>query len=165
MKLLDEKGKLFGLINIIDLLVLVLVIAIVAGGAYHLTRPDKPGITGPGGKEVVVLALVSDVSQYTVDAVQPGSHVYDPTSKSYMGEVVDVQVTPHRDAVETADGRVVMAEVPERFDLLVSYKGNAQVSESTVRLASYDMRVGASISVASRDFMILTTVLRVDIVE
>ena len=33
MKIIDKKGRLFGLINIIDLLVIVLLIALVAVGA------------------------------------------------------------------------------------------------------------------------------------
>ena len=39
MKIINEKGKLFGLINIVDLLVLVAAIAVVAGVGYKLFAP------------------------------------------------------------------------------------------------------------------------------
>ncbi|HHX75579.1 MAG TPA: DUF4330 domain-containing protein [Firmicutes bacterium] len=164
MKLLDDKGRLFGLINLIDLLVLILVVAVLAGGAYKLTRPPKSGDAGAGDK-VTVLALVSNVSQYTVDAVTVGSNVFDPTSKGHMGKVTKVEVVPHREPVETADGRVVMAEVPERFDIFLTFEAVATVTDYSVRSASYDLRVGATVTLGSRDFMVSTTVLRVDIAD
>ena len=34
MKIINEKGKLFGIINVVDLLVLVAAIAVVAGVGY-----------------------------------------------------------------------------------------------------------------------------------
>ncbi|HHU30354.1 MAG TPA: DUF4330 domain-containing protein [Firmicutes bacterium] len=163
MRLLDEKGRLFGLINIIDLLVLILVIAVVAGGAYHFTRPQRAGQPGTGGKKVVVLALVSNVSQYTVDAVQVGSTVFDPTAKSHLGKIIALEVTPHKEPVETADGRVVLADVPERFDMLVTWEGYASVTDKAVAIASYELRVGSTVVLGNRDFMVSTTVLKVDI--
>ena len=36
MKIINEKGKLFGIINVVDLLVLVAAIAVVAGVGYKL---------------------------------------------------------------------------------------------------------------------------------
>ena len=36
MKIIDEKGRLFGKINLIDLLVIVLVIAIIAAVGWKL---------------------------------------------------------------------------------------------------------------------------------
>ncbi|NLN06273.1 MAG: DUF4330 domain-containing protein [Firmicutes bacterium] len=162
MKLLDEKGRLFGLINLIDLLVLILVVAVLAGGAYKLTRPSGSG-AGDAGEKATVLALVSNVSQYTVDAVTVGSTVYDPTSKGHMGKVTNAEVVPHRQPVPTADGPVLMAEIPARFDIFLTFEAVVTVTETAVRCASYDLRVGATVTLGSRDFMVSTTVLRVDL--
>ena len=40
MKLINEKGKLFGVINVVDLLVLLAVIAVAAGVGYKLFAPQ-----------------------------------------------------------------------------------------------------------------------------
>ena len=47
MKLIDEKGRLFGKVNLIDLLVVILLVAVVAAAVWKL-----------GGKKAV--AAVSD---------------------------------------------------------------------------------------------------------
>ena len=39
MKIINEKGKLFGVINVVDLLVLLAVIAVVIGVGYKLLPP------------------------------------------------------------------------------------------------------------------------------
>lgn len=39
MKIINEKGKLFGVINIVDLLVVLAVIAVAAGIGYKLLQP------------------------------------------------------------------------------------------------------------------------------
>ena len=36
MKLIDEKGRLFGKINLIDLLVVILIVAVIAAVAWKL---------------------------------------------------------------------------------------------------------------------------------
>jgi len=38
MKIINEKGKLFGLINIVDLLVLIAAVAVAAGVGYPRSR-------------------------------------------------------------------------------------------------------------------------------
>ena len=40
MKIINEKGKLFGVVNIVDLLVLLAVIAVAAGVGYKLFAPQ-----------------------------------------------------------------------------------------------------------------------------
>ena len=40
MKIINEKGKLFGLINIVDLLVLIAAVAVAAGVGYKLFAPQ-----------------------------------------------------------------------------------------------------------------------------
>lgn len=166
MKLVDEKGRIFGLINIIDLIVLVLVVALVTGGAYRLygTRQNED-IFQQNGEEVLLKGRVFDVSQYTAAVIQKGDQVIDATAQSYFGEIISVEITPHRRLVETADGKVVLAEVPERFDLILSIKGVAQVSEFAIRIASQDVRVGSRIVLGGRDFMIATTILQVEVLE
>ena len=40
MKIINEKGKLFGLINIVDLLVLIAAVAVAAGVGYAVADQD-----------------------------------------------------------------------------------------------------------------------------
>ena len=47
MKLIDEKGRLFGKINLIDLLVVILIVAVIAAVAWKLGgRKAATAVTG-----------------------------------------------------------------------------------------------------------------------
>lgn len=50
MKLINEKGKLFGVINVVDLLVLLAVIAVAAGVGYKLFAPQIAEAGGEAGR-------------------------------------------------------------------------------------------------------------------
>ncbi|MBT9166866.1 MAG: hypothetical protein DDT19_00190 [Syntrophomonadaceae bacterium] len=166
MKLVDDKGKLFGLINIIDLIVLVFVVALVLGGAYRIYGPRQNGdIFQQEGDAVQLKGRVFDVSQYTVDVIQKGDILIDTAAQLPFGEIISVETVPHRRLVDTAEGKVMLSEVPERFDVILSIKGMAQVSEYAIRIASHDVRVGSRIVLGARDYMIATTILRVEVLE
>ena len=45
MKLIDEKGKLFGKINVIDFVIVIIVIGLLAGVGYKLFIQDNNGVT------------------------------------------------------------------------------------------------------------------------
>ena len=53
MKLIDEKGRLFGKINLIDLLVVILIVAVIAAVAWKLGgRKAAAAVTGTEKKAV-----------------------------------------------------------------------------------------------------------------
>ena len=166
MKLVDDKGRIFGLVNIIDLIVLVFVVALVLGGAYRIYGPRQDGnIFQQTGDAVLMKGRVFDVSQYTVDVIRKGDIVIDTVAQMPFGEIVAVEAVPHRRLVDTADGKVVLSEVPERFDVILSIKGAAQVSAYAIRIASHDVRVGNRIVLGGREYMIATTILQVEVLE
>lgn len=166
MKLVDDKGKVFGLINIIDLIVLIFVVALVLGGAYRIYGPRQNGdIFQQEGDAVQLKGRVFDVSQYTTNVIQKGDILIDTAARLPFGEIISVETVPHRRLVDTAEGKVMLSEVPERFDVILSIKGRAQLSEYAIRIASHDVRVGSRIVLGARDYMIATTILRVEALE
>ncbi|MFW0860669.1 MAG: DUF4330 domain-containing protein [Dethiobacter sp.] len=164
--MVDDKGKVFGLINIIDLIVLIFVVALVLGGAYRIYGPRQNGdIFQQEGDAVQLKGRVFDVSQHTVDVIQKGDILIDTAARLPFGEIISVETVPHRRLVDTAEGKVMLSEVPERFDVILSIKGRAQLSEYAIRIASHDVRVGSRIVLGARDYMVATTILRVEVLE
>lgn len=81
--MIDKNGKVFGKINIIDLLViLILVVAIAVVGVKFLT---------PGGKEIQTLEMefyTEEVNDWVAEKIQPGDALYDGTYEIELGTVV-----------------------------------------------------------------------------
>lgn len=116
---IDDKGKLFGKISIIDIVVVLFILAAL-GGAYY-----KFFMTGQGGAAAQFDTLryqtiVKMVRQPSVDAILEGADAYDGESGNYIGKIIDKQVRPAMGFIEKADGTIVEAQAPDRFDVLVT---------------------------------------------
>ncbi len=141
-------------------------VALVLGGAYRIYGPRQNGdIFQQEGDAVQLKGRVFDVSQHTVDVIQKGDILIDTAARLPFGEIISVETVPHRRLVDTAEGKVMLSEVPERFDVILSIKGRAQLSEYAIKIASHDVRVGNRIVLGARDYMVATTILRVEVLE
>ncbi|KUO72761.1 MAG: hypothetical protein APF77_02015 [Clostridia bacterium BRH_c25] len=118
--LLDEKGKLFGKISIIDIGVLLLIIALLGGAYYKFFMVDKNQNAAKFDTLEYTVVLVEGVRQQSVDAIEVGADIYDVKTDTPMGKIVSKEVIPAVEQLTKADGTVVLAEKPERFNVRVT---------------------------------------------
>ena len=119
MKIINEKGKLFGLINIVDLLVLVAAIAVVAGVGYKLFAPQIKESVQPQ-VELTAVVRVRGATPFLVAEVERNSQVGKQlvSGNSYVnGTIEDMKIEDYAQQVTTADGRIVTAVDPTRRTL------------------------------------------------
>ena len=69
MSIIDNKGKLFGKVNIIDFIAVVLIIAVVALLGTKLLTNDSVGLAGPG-QPVVSTVKVENVDEDVYEFIQ-----------------------------------------------------------------------------------------------
>ena len=69
MSIIDKKGKLFGKLNIIDLIAVILIVAVVALLGYKLTSNQGGGLAGEG-QPVVYTVKIRNVDQRIYDFIQ-----------------------------------------------------------------------------------------------
>ena len=74
MKIINEKGKLFGIINVVDLLVLVAAIAVVAGVGYKLFAKQIKEVASPQ-VSLTMTVRVRGATPFLVNEVQRNSQV------------------------------------------------------------------------------------------
>jgi hypothetical protein len=117
--LLDEKGRLFGRISIIDIGVLLLIIALIGGVYYKFFFVDK-NQNAAKFDTLEYKILVEEVRQATVDAIEIGANIYDVKTDTPMGKIVSKEVLPATDQLTKADGTMVIAEKPGKFNVLVT---------------------------------------------
>jgi len=139
MKILDEKGKLFGIINIIDLFVLLLAVVIVAGGIWFVSRNDSE-VTGPVETYQVTIKcaeLDEDVAGY----LHKGDRLY------YGGGFTDVVITdfsvePAKVDVVRDDGTITVTTHPEKKDIYVTVKVNSKPGDPMLWIGQLHATVG-----------------------
>ena len=121
----DNKGKLFGKINIVDLLVIV----IVTYFKFNLSAHSD--VTTSNG-QVQYTLLTKAVRMYTVDQLVKGDKIFDEESGKCVGEIVEVEYEPAYDYVIKNDGTPVYSQIPEKYDVKVTVLSDAVINNSGI---------------------------------
>ncbi len=163
MQIIDDKGRLFGIINIIDLIVLLLLLIAVAVGIGKFT--GRGARHEPGTVKVDLEVIINEVRQQTVSAIEVGDVVFDSTGGGVFGTITDKRVVPFRQPVRTPDGSLALADVPERYTIYLDLECDGHDLGNVLRVASYEIRIGTSVILQTRDYSIGGNVLKVEIEE
>ncbi|MDO8685045.1 MAG: DUF4330 domain-containing protein [Clostridiales bacterium] len=140
MKLMDEKGKLFGIINIIDLAVLVLIIAIAASAGYKIIG-SKLKDNEENLRDIMVTIKCSFVTETTAKLFKKGDRFL--TGSNYVNGVVDSSwYTEAYDTVKTADGKILWEKHPYLKNVFIIVKMHENPDNPILTLGSQEIRVG-----------------------
>ena len=161
--MIDEKGRLFGKLNIVDLLViLVVLVAVVVLGVKFLGKDGGGGIN-PGKTQVTYTVLVKGVEQEVYDNIQkyiPGQLM--ASGEMLDGQVVSVEPRAHEQTV-TVD-QIKTSATPEptvdegTIDLLFTIECNV-VNPITTEIGTQEVRVGKTHTVKTDKFELMNGVI------
>lgn len=158
-RFLDERGRIFGTVNVVDLLVLLVIAAVVVFAVVRTTGDTSK--TFP----VEVTYTVQEVRQATVDAllkaVDAKARVRDDGGTT-LGNVVGVTPRPTVKESLTAEGGLVSSESPVFSDIDIVVAGDATESNSTVYVGAVPMRVGKKVTLVGTGFEVLTVIMQVN---
>jgi len=160
LKLIDNKGKLFGIINIIDLMVIILVALLAYGG---VTRLKQSPVAEAETKKALVTIEISNVRMATVNGIEVGDKLYHYDKGTLFGTIVDMKVEPYKEPVESGDGRWVLAEVPEKYVVTLKVEADAKDSADVVVIGGEHTRIGTQFRLKNKKVAVTSTVLGVEI--
>lgn len=81
-----KNGKLFGKINIIDLLVVLVAIVAIAAIVLFVLKPKD------GGDTLIMKYRIEEVDEFVAEKVHVGDDLYDDTFSLDLGKVIDVEL-------------------------------------------------------------------------
>ena len=136
--MIDKKGKLFGKINIIDLLFLIILVVAVVGG---ISRFKDSAISVESTSKGRMTFLVDEVRMPTAENISEGQELYSYDKGTYMGKIVGKTVKPYEDAVEY-EGQWVNAPVPDKYVVYVDVDVDIKESDKSYVVGGEEIRVG-----------------------
>ena len=156
MRIIDQKGRLFGKINLFDLFVLLLLITV----AFFVFNRyiDKRVISTVASREITFKLFVNNVRNVTTDAIQVGDKLRHSETGQMVGELIEKEIMPSRKHVTTEDGTIVNAEIPERYDMFLTVKAEGIVTDKEITVGSGAIRLGTELKVRTNRYGITTTV-------
>jgi len=135
MRVIDEKGKLFGLFNIVDLLVLLAILLVIGGAAYK--------IKGRKGSDAVRTVRATVLATALRPEMLTGIKVGDRmVSGSSFTDVVikEIDIRPAYMITTDSQGRRVEAYDPYLKDLIVVVEGKTVISGGVINLGGQEIR-------------------------
>jgi hypothetical protein len=141
MAVIDSRGRLFGKVNLLDLVVVVAVVAVAGRFGYQKLAARSAAPVGED-KNIHMTFQLATVRSFTVDVLKVGDMVYDSKSNTPMGKVVTVKTEPATVVGTGPDGRLYESKSPDRFDYYVTIDGPARVSPNGITMSGIEVKVG-----------------------
>ena len=157
-RFLDERGRIFGKVNIVDILVLLVIIAVVAFAVVRMTGSSTE--TAP----LRVTYTVEAIRQASVDQLQEQLQVKGTVRDeggTVLGTVEEVVVRPSQEEYLTPQGELEAFDSPIFKDVDIVLLGEGSVSSSTIRIGSVPMRVGKKVTLIGAKFEVQSVIMDV----
>lgn len=171
MRIIDQKGKLFGKLNIIDLIAIVLIVAVVGLLGTKLLSSSSEGLGG-AGQSVVYTVKVDGVEEEVVQFIQKelekGPSQLVASSELQNGYVTKMEATPAEKTylavreIPSADLTALDSTIAGTYDVVFTIEATIQDSPSN-KLGTQEIRAGMTHVVKTTTFGLENgTILAVD---
>ena len=146
MKIIDEKGKFFGKINIIDLLIVVVIFALAMATFVKFRTSDEYM-----SKDTVIeyTLLVENVRMPTVDALQEKADgIIDYETKKEIGDIVNTEISGASELELMTDGTYKEVKFKDKYDVLLTLQTKGTETEDNFfTLSGKKLVVGDNITI------------------
>jgi len=147
MKVIDEKGRVFGKINIFDLLVLLALLVAIGGVGYKvISDKRKAAGTVPTTTYIVTVKTPAMLPSYA-EALRKDDRIYYDNFGFVNAKIIDVREEPAMMTVQTADGRLVETQSPNLVDVIIDIEVKDAHDTPDIRIGRYAVAVGGKLTV------------------
>ena len=104
--IIDNKGKLFGKVSLIDIFAVVVLGMVFLVVYTTFGFGSRPVVTG-GEQPVKITFFMPALENFTVEAIEMGARVENDTDGTFMGHVVGIDIGESINFMPDMDGREV----------------------------------------------------------
>lgn len=127
-KLIDENGRLFGLVSIIDVLA-VAVVAVLAVALYTKDTAMPIASAADPLQPITYKVTITNMPVGRLESLRVEDALFDKETGNPMGVIKDIQVEDCVISMLKADGTFVMAPVETRYNVTLTVDAQVMVDE------------------------------------
>lgn len=151
MTFIDEKGRLFGKINIFDLFVLVVLLLI--GGAVYIKFFGGSGPVQVPVREIRYDVELREKNKGFVDVIKIGDEIRNSINGRYLGKVVGKKVLPEKVLAEDlVKGRYIKADMPGKYTVILTLEAEVKVYPQSITLEGGEIKIGKKIYIKGKGY-------------
>lgn len=163
MKVIDEKGRLFGKINLLDLVVLIFLVVIIAIiGSKVFNNPEQYSVsTEDNVKDMYVTIKCQGVPKGFYESIQEGDKLL--AQNAYTGGTVYkvYEPTPAEYTGVDDNGQVVISEHPYLQDVVIELVTKQNIESPVLKINGQEVRTGLRIFFKTQKVESPATVLNI----
>ena len=167
MKIVNEKGKLFGLINVVDLIILAAAVFLVGAIVWQLAGDKVSDAVSPNAEMTVVMKvpgchpdLVAEAERQDLvgEHLISGGVVLDAYISDFWTEDYIMQA-------QNSEGQLVDAKDPSKSTLCFEVKAKVPQNTATPKIGSQEVRSGMTFIIKTQTFSAIANVYYMQIGE
>lgn len=167
MKIVNEKGKLFGLVNLVDLIIAAAVICLVGAIIWQLAGDKVSEAVSPEAEMTVVMKVAGCHPDLVAEAQRQ-----DPVGQHLIsgGVVLDAYISDfwvedYVTQVESASGEIVDSQDPSKKTLCFEIKSSVPQNTATPKIGSQEVRSGMTYILKTQTLSVIAIIYYLQIGE
>lgn len=153
---MNENKKRF---NIIDVVLILALIAVVAGVAVRSGFTDKFSQKLDGGY-IEYDFIINSIKATSQERFEEGTKIYSQTTQNEIGEITSVEFRGAEAYIELPSGEIVKTVIPDRIDVIgkAKVKGNLDSDGRCMLEGTTHIAAGKNIFARTKDITFMFTV-------
>lgn len=158
--IIDSKGKLFGKVSIIDILIVLVIIAGVGGVTYKFNK-SKAVTPFTKTEDIQIVFFTEDIPDYVAQSIKQGDLVKDRVSNSVFGRVKEVKIDKGIFYAPNDRGEMVASSKPGYVSLMLTVEGQGIYTDNGVTFGNVDYYINKTLEVRAGNTAIWTRVYNI----
>lgn len=158
-----KNGKLFGKINIIDLMVVLVVLVAIAAVALFILKPKD------GGDTLIMKFRIEEVDEFVAEKVHIGDDLYDDTFSLDLGKVIDVELDDSMSYGGLTNGVYTLGTKENYYSMIITGECKGEKTSLGAEIGGKKYGVGHSFVLRAGDAKLYLRVydikLKEDVIE
>jgi len=146
MKLIDEKGRFFGKVNLIDLIIVFLVIFLVTAVFYKVLGP-KISTSQFAQGEVTALVKCASKTESAAKSVQKGQKLVFGTDYIQAATITDVSYSAADSITTDSKGNLRVIKHPFLKDILITIQAKVNTNAAILKVGTQELCQGKKFTV------------------
>ena len=157
-----KNRKLFGIFNIVDIILIVMVIAAGIIGAKMFLGGSDEADTAVDTKTYSYVVMGQDVVEEIAELPVVGGNAYNSSTSAYLGVVADVKTEPYTETVyNEAAGKFEKAPVEGYSNIYLTIEGKGAETEKDITVEGTTVKTGMELNVKGKGYAFMGIVVEV----
>ncbi|MCR4437149.1 MAG: DUF4330 domain-containing protein [Clostridiales bacterium] len=143
--IIDSKGKLFGKVSIIDILIILVLVAAAAGVGYKFTK-SKTASPFVKTDTLEVQFYQEEVNDFTAKAIKEGDLAMESEQSADFGKVTDIKIGKAVSWAQNPVGQVIPSSKPGYSSIYITMETKGVLGDTGVKIGNGTYNIGKTIT-------------------